>query len=53
MPDGFPYDRTLRELLQRIPLRSTEILTGRQVSEVLDPTFPSVREREGGLSWKT
>jgi predicted transposase YdaD len=46
MPEAhFPYDRTLRELLQRIPKRFTELLTGRQVVEVLDPTFPEVRER--------
>jgi len=45
MPEYFPYDRTVRELLQRIPLRFTELLTGRQIREVLDPTLPRVQER--------
>lgn len=41
----FHYDRTLRELLQSIPKRFIEILTGKRVTKILDPTFPSVKER--------
>lgn len=43
--ESFPFDRTLRELLQNIPKRFTELLTGKRITEVLDPTFPSVSER--------
>jgi hypothetical protein len=46
MPEeNFPFDRTIRELLQSIPRRFTELLTGKRIIEVLDPTFPSVSER--------
>jgi hypothetical protein len=43
--DRFPYDRTLREIFQRIPLRFIEIFTRLKIEAVLDPTFPRVTER--------
>ncbi|GAB6183270.1 RpnC/YadD family protein [Thermodesulfovibrio hydrogeniphilus] len=43
--EAFQYDRTIRELIQSIPLRFTEILTGMKVTEILDTTFPKVDER--------
>jgi hypothetical protein len=43
--DHFPYDRTLREIFQRIPLRFIEIFTRLKIEAVLDPTFPRVTER--------
>jgi len=43
--DRFPYDRTLREIFLRIPLRFIEIFTHLKVEAVLDPTFPRVTER--------
>jgi hypothetical protein len=33
--EHFPYDRTVRELMQHIPKRFTEILFGLKVVEVL------------------
>ena len=44
--EHFPYDRTVRELMQHIPKRFTEILFGLKVVEVLDPNFPKTEERK-------
>ncbi len=43
--DSFKYDRTIRELMQAIPVKFTEILTGMRITEILDTTFPKVDER--------
>ncbi|MCX7874187.1 MAG: hypothetical protein N2327_07135 [Caldimicrobium sp.] len=42
----FPFDRTLREVLQRLPLKIIQILFGSKVSEVLESTFPTTKERK-------
>lgn len=39
------FDRTFREILQCLPKKFIEILFRKQVVEVLDPSFPSVKER--------
>ncbi len=44
--DPFPYDRTVRELMQHIPKRFAELLFGLNVVEVLDPNFPKTQERK-------
>ncbi len=41
----FIFDRTLREILQGIPKRFIELLTGKTVIELLEPNFPKVEER--------
>lgn len=43
--ERFPYDRTLRDIIQRLPAKLIEVLTGSRVIKVLDSTFPSVEER--------
>ncbi|MDW8093809.1 MAG: hypothetical protein RMI63_02150 [Caldimicrobium sp.] len=43
---SFPFDRTLREVLQRLPLKIIQILFGSKVSEVLESTFPTTKERK-------
>ena len=42
-------DIFLRDLLQRIPDRFVELLTGQKGKKILDNTFPSVRERKADL----
>ena len=42
--EAFAYDRTVRELMQHLPKRFTEILFGVKVVEVLDPSFPKTQE---------
>jgi len=42
---NFVFDRTLREILQGIPKKFIELLTGKTVIELLDPNFPKVEER--------
>ncbi|MDW8094231.1 MAG: hypothetical protein RMI63_04280, partial [Caldimicrobium sp.] len=42
----FPFDRTLREVMQRLPVKIIQILFGSKVSEVLESTFPTTKERK-------
>ncbi|MCS7150323.1 MAG: hypothetical protein RMI93_06255, partial [Caldimicrobium sp.] len=43
---SFPFDRTLREVLQRLPHKIIQILFSSRVSEVLESTFPTTKERK-------
>ncbi|MCX8076542.1 MAG: hypothetical protein N3C57_05870 [Aquificaceae bacterium] len=42
---SFPSDRTLREVLQRLPVKIIQILFDSKVLEVLESTFPATKER--------
>jgi len=47
--EQFIYDRSLRELFQNIPKKLVTILTGKDIKEVLDISFPKVEERRVDL----
>ncbi len=42
-------DITLRDIIQNIPHKFIEILTGKKAVKILDNTFPSVKERKADL----
>ncbi|MCX7874071.1 MAG: hypothetical protein N2327_06545, partial [Caldimicrobium sp.] len=42
----FPFDRTLKEVLQRLPFKIIQILFCSKVSEVLESIFPTTKERK-------
>lgn len=39
------FDRALKEILRELPKRFAEVIFNAKVSEVLDPSFPRVKER--------
>jgi len=47
--EQFIYDRSLREIFQNIPKKLITILTGQDIKEVLDISFPKVEERRVDL----
>ena len=40
------YDKTLREIFNNIPITLIKLLTGKNISKLLNPSFPSIKERE-------
>jgi len=47
--EQFIYDRSLREIFQNIPKKLITILTGQEIKEILDVSFPKVEERRVDL----
>jgi len=47
--EQFIYDRSLREIFQNIPQKLITILTGQEIKEILDISFPKVEERRVDL----
>jgi len=45
----FPYDRTLRDLLQGLPEKFIEILTGKKGKRLLDTSFPKTQDKRVDL----
>ncbi len=45
----FPYDRTLRDLLQGLPEKFIEILTGKRGKRLLDTSFPKTQDKRVDL----
>ncbi len=43
------FDITLRDAISKIPQRFVQILTGQKGKEILDNTFPAVKERKADL----
>lgn len=44
--EHFPFDRTLRELIQRIPQKFCELVFNKKITKILDTSLPSVEERK-------
>ena len=47
--DSFIYDRTLRELFQTVPKTLIKLVVGQDIKEILDISFPKVKERRVDL----
>ena len=45
-------DITLRDIISNIPVKFVKILTGKDAVEILDNSFPSVKERKADLILK-